>query len=550
MTNLIARTASAYSYPLLIKHLLHTPALHAPDQEIVYRDVSRYTYRTFRDRIGRLANSLSKLGAGPGQTVAVMDWDSHRYLECFFAVPMIGAVLQTVNIRLSQEQVLYTLNHARAETLVVHADFVAVLEEIRDKLQSARTFVLIDDGGQRSSSTISFAGEYEELLASSTTDYIFPDFDENTRATTFYTTGTTGLPKGVYFSHRQLVLHALAELAAMGIAGRQGRFHRDDVYMPITPMFHVHAWGFPYAATVAGVKQVYPGRYLPEVLLKLIQTEGVTFSHCVPTILHMLLTSPAAKDIDLSRWKVVIGGSALPQALAKMALDRGIDIFAGYGMSETCPVLTLGQVRTPALEDSSDSEVQTRIKAGLPIPLVDLRIVDFDMKDVPRDGQSTGEIVVRAPWLTQGYLNNPEASERLWAGGYLHTNDIGRIGADGYLMITDRLKDVIKTGGEWISSLELEDIIAHHEAVSEVAVIGVKDEKWGERPMALIVPKAQFIDTVQQAEIKSHIKSYADKGVVSKYAIPDKVIFVKALEKTSVGKLDKKRMREKYASAS
>ena len=548
MTNLIACTASAYSYPLLIKHLLHTPALHAPDQEIIYRDLGRYTYRTFRERVGRLASGLSKLGVEPGQTVAVMDWDSHRYLECFFAIPMMGAVLQTVNIRLSQEQILYTLNHARAQTVLVHVDFVPVLEEIRDELQSVRTFILINDGDKWPSTVVPFAGEYEELLAGSSPDYMFPDFDENTRATTFYTTGTTGLPKGVYFSHRQLVLHTLSELAAFGMPGRQGRFHRDDVYMPLTPMFHVHAWGFPYAATVMGVKQVYPGRYLPELLLKLIQTEGVTFSHCVPTILHMLLTNPAAKELDLSRWKVVIGGSALPQALAKMALDRGIDIFAGYGMSETCPILTLGQVHSSALEGSSDHEVQTRIKAGLPIPLVDLRIVDFEMNDVPRDGQ-TGEIVVRAPWLTQGYLNNPEASEQLWAGGYLHTSDIGRIGTDGYLMITDRIKDVIKTGGEWISSLELEDIIAHHEAVSEVAVIGVKDAKWGERPMALIVPRPQFVDKVHQAEIKSHIKSYADKGVVSKFAIPDEIIFVRALERTSVGKLDKKRMREKYASA-
>ena len=288
----------------------------------------------------------------PGETVAVMDWDSHRYLECFFAIPMMGAVLQTVNIRLSQEQILYTLNHARAQTVLVHVDFVPVLEQIRDELQSVRTIVLINDGDKSPSTVIPFAGEYEELLAGSSPDYMFPDFDENTRATTFYTTGTTGLPKGVYFSHRQLVLHTLSELAAFGMPGRQGRFHRDDVYMPLTPMFHVHAWGFPYAATVMGVKQVYPGRYLPELLLKLIQTEGVTFSHCVPTILHMLLTNPAAKELDLSRWKVVIGGSALPQALAKMALDRGIDIFAGYGMSETCPILTLGQVHSSALEVS------------------------------------------------------------------------------------------------------------------------------------------------------------------------------------------------------
>jgi len=397
--NLIERSAASYSYPLLIKHLLHTALVHAPDQEILYRLQRRYTYRVFHDRLGRLASGLSKLGVQSGETVAVMDWDSHRYLECFFAVPMMGAVLQTVNIRLSQEQIAYTLNHAGAETIVVHVDFIPILEAIKDKLGRARRFIAIDDDGERSQSSISFAAEYEDLLAGATTGFAFPDFDENARATTFYTTGTTGLPKGVYFSHRQLVLHTLAQLAAFGTAGRQGRFHRDDVYMPITPMFHVHAWGFPYAATVMGVKQVYPGRYSPEALLNLIKIESVTFSHCVPTILHMLLTCPAAHEVDLSGWKVVVGGSALPRALARMAIDRGIDIFAGYGMSETCPILTLGQVRSPMLDGGSDREIQSRIKAGLPIPLVDLRAVDYRMDDLPRDNEHTGEIVVRAPWL-------------------------------------------------------------------------------------------------------------------------------------------------------
>jgi fatty-acyl-CoA synthase len=546
--NPIEHCASAYSYPLLIKHLLHTALIHAPEHEIVYRSQSRYSYRTFRERLGRLANGLTKLGVEPGQTVAVMDWDSHRYLECYFAIPMMGAVLQTVNIRLSHEQILYTLNHAAAETILTHVDFIPVLEAIKDKLTAARTFVVIDDNCERPQTAIRFTAEYEELLAGATSNFAFPDFDENARATTFYTTGTTGLPKGVYFSHRQLVLHTLAVLAGLGTPSSQGRFHRDDVYMPITPMFHVHAWGFPYSATVLGVKQVYPGRYTPDGLLNLFKTEGVTFSHCVPTIMHMVLTCPGARDVDFSGWKVVVGGSALPRALAKMAIDRGIDIFAGYGMSETCPILTLGQIRGPILDGGSDQEIQVRVKAGLPIPLVDLRVVDYEMHDVPKDDEQSGEVVVRAPWLTQGYFKNPEASGQLWAGGYLHTNDIGRIGTDGYLMITDRLKDVIKTGGEWISSLELEDIIAQHHAVSEVAVIGVKDEKWGERPLAVVVSKNGLAAKAGADEIKSHVKAYVEKGMISKFAIPDRVLFVEALEKTSVGKLDKKCMREKYGA--
>jgi fatty-acyl-CoA synthase len=545
--NLIERTPSAYGYPLLVKHLLHTALATAPDQEIVYRDVKRYDYRTLRQRIGRLASTLALLGVEPGHTVAVMDWDSHRYLECYFAVPMMGAVLQTVNVRLSPEQILYTLNHARPTVLLVHADFLPVLEEINDRIEPVKTYVLLTDGADRPTTSLAIAAEYEELLASGSAGYEFGDFDENTRATTFYTTGTTGLPKGVYFSHRQLVLHTLAGLAALGSAAVGQRFHRADVYMPITPMFHVHAWGIPYIATVMAVKQVYPGRYAPDVLLRLIQTEKVTFSHCVPTILHMLLNSPGSHNVDLSGFKMIIGGSALSKGLAQAALARGIDIFAGYGMSETCPILTIAQLTPEILERDADGQMEVRTKAGRPIPLVDLRIVDEEMRDVPRDGKAAGEVVVRAPWLTQGYLGDGRNSEQLWRGGYLHTNDIASIDADGYVGITDRLKDVIKSGGEWISSLEIEDILSQHPGVSEAAVIGVPDERWGERPMALIVTKPDYVDTPTEDNIKAHVQRYADKGVVSRWAVPCRVRTLEALDKTSVGKLDKKVLRQKYA---
>src|SRR5215471_10853830 len=337
--SLIEHTPSAYDYPLLIKHLLHTPLATAPDQEIVYRDRSRYTYRTLRERISRLATGLAALGVKPGDTVAVMDWDSHRYLECYFAIPMMGAVLQTVNIRLSPEQILYTLNHARADVVLCLNDFLPLLDAIKENLETVKTFVLLSDGGataEQQHSPVTFAAEYEDLLARSVQPFDFPDFDENTRATTFYTTGTTGNPQGVYFSHRQLVLHTLAVLGSLLSNPEHQRFHRCDVYMAITPMSPVHAWEHPYVATAMGVQQVYPGRYLPDLLLTLLQREKVTFSHCVPTILQMILASPTINEVDLSGWKVIIGGSALPKGLAKLALERGIDIFGGYGMSETC----------------------------------------------------------------------------------------------------------------------------------------------------------------------------------------------------------------------
>jgi fatty-acyl-CoA synthase len=538
---------SAYAYPLLIKQLLHTPLRQAAAQEIVYREHSRYTYRDFGQRLGRLANLLKSLGVGHGQTVAMMDWDSHRYLECFFAVPMMGAVLQTVNVRLSPEQILYTLNHAKADVLLVNAEFVALLSTFHGQLETVKKIVLIsDDGGNAASFNIPFAGEYEALMAAASADYDFPDFDENTRATTFYTTGTTGLPKGVFFSHRQLVLHTLAVATALASSPDGGRLHRDDVYMPITPMFHVHAWGVPYIATMLGLKQVYPGRYVPDHLLQLIAKEGVTFSHCVPTILHMLLGNEAGRGIDLSRLKMIIGGSALPRGMAQAAMARGIDIFTGYGMSETCPILTIARVPTGTPSDDVEQQISLRTKTGLPVPLVDLRVVDDTFNEQPHDGKTTGEVVVRAPWLTQGYLHNPSASEDLWAGGYLHTNDIGNVDAGGSLQITDRLKDVIKTGGEWVSSLELESIISELPAVSEVAVIGEPDEKWGERPLALVVLKDG-----QQASIESiqqHVRQRAEQGHISRYAVPQDVRFVASLARTSVGKLNKKAMREQLKS--
>lgn len=539
-------TPSAYAYPLLIKQLLHTPMVTAADQEIVYRDSHRQTYRDLFARIGRLANMLSGLGVGQGDTVAVMDWDSHRYLESFFSVPMMGAVLQTVNVRLSPEQVLYTLNHARADVVLINAEFLPLLEIIKDQLETVKKFVLIsDDGADMASFKIPFVGEYESLLVQSSAHYDFPDFDENTRATTFYTTGTTGVPKGVYFSHRQLVLHTLAVAAHLGTAPDHGRLHRGDVYMPITPMFHVHAWGLPYVATLLGVKQVYPGRYAPETLAQYIRDERVTFSHCVPTIMHMLLNSAAAKDIDFSGWKVIIGGSALPKGLAATALARGIDIFAGYGMSETCPILTIARVPADVKADDFERQSVERIRTGYPIPLVDLRTVDADLLDTPRDGNSAGEIVVRSPWLTMGYLHSPAASDDLWAGGYLHTGDIGVIDAKGCLQVTDRLKDVIKTGGEWVSSLELESIISEYPAVNEVAVVGIRDDKWGERPLPMIVLKAGQSATLE--DIKAHVQKYADAGHISRYAIPDQVRFVETLAKTSVGKLNKNAIRGQIA---
>lgn len=541
MTDLIRRTQSAYTYPLLVKSLFQTPVVDNPDQEIIYRGERRFTYREFRKRVCRLANALVDLGVKQGDTVAMMDWDSHRYLECFFAIPMIGAVLHTVNIKLSPEQILYTIGHAEDDYILVNEEFLPLIEQVRGRIDTVKGYVVLQDGGDAVATSVPLVGEYETLLGAARDSFVFEDLDENTRATTFYTTGTTGMPKGVYFSHRQLVLHTLGTLAALSVAEKQGRFHKNDVYMPITPMFHVHAWGFPYIATFVGVKQVYPGKYSPGHLLQLIGAEGVTFSHCVPTILHMLIADPGFAALDLSSWKVVVGGAAMPKAMCRKLLRKGADVFTGYGMSETCPVLTIAQVDGENL--SEDEEVDLRCKTGRPLPLVDIRLVDEKMEDIEEGAGAVGELVVRAPWLTQAYLKDSRNSEVLWKGGYLHTGDVAGVDEAGYYTITDRIKDVIKVGGEWLSSLELEDVIVAHEAVSEAAVIGCPDDKWGERPLALVVAKAELAEK----EVVKHVQGFIDKGLLSKQALLIKVCFVEAIDKTSVGKINKKLLREKYS---
>ena len=540
----IQRTAEAVESPLVINSILESGVRNAPEQEIVYADQRRMSYRDLEERVNRLAGALAECGVKPGDTVAVMDWDTHRYLEAFFAIPMMGAVLHTVNVRLSPEQILYTLNHAEDDVILVNREFLPVLEELKDRIETVKRYVLLDDEGGNLDSQLDIAGEYEALLQQAPAEFDFPELDENTRATTFYTTGTTGLPKGVYFSHRQLVLHTFAGRAALSGSGH-GRFNQDDVYMPITPMFHVHAWGVPYVATMLGVKQVYPGRYEPDMLCRLIKEEKVSFSHCVPTILQMVLGAPGAQGHDFGGMKMIIGGSALNRSLYEAAKARGIQLTAAYSMSETCPLISCAYLNEELRAGSEDERTAYRIKAGIPVPLVEAAIMDDEGKLLPSDGEAQGELVLRAPWLTQGYFREPEKGEELWAHGWLHTGDVATIDGMGFIEIRDRIKDVIKTGGEWISSLELEDLISRHAAVREVAVVGVPDPQWGERPFALLVVRDG--EALDAKGLKEHLKPFVEQGHINKWAIPSQIALVTEIPKTSVGKLDKKRIRVEIA---
>ncbi len=526
-------------FALNIGQLLRAPAGNNPAQTLHDGTGETRPYSDFHARVGRLASALDRIGLGQGATIAVMDWDSLRYLECFFAIPMIGATLHTVNIRLSPEQVLYTINHAQDDAILCHEEFWPLLQPLLPRIIRPVRLILLTDR-TRVEPPAGFAGEYEALLAAQGSSFVFPDLPEDTRATLFYTTGTTGDPKGVTYSHRQLVLHTLAVSAGLGTVPGKGGIKRDDVYMPITPLFHVHGWGFPYVATFLGLKQIYPGRYDPARLLGLIAEHDVTFSHCVPTILSMVLSAPEAATTDLSRWKVLIGGSALPEGLARQARDRGIDIHAAYGMSETCPFVTVADM----VASQRDDDITLRTATGRAAPLVEVRVVDPGMADVPHDGHTTGEVVARAPWLTQGYLKNPAGTADLWRDGWLHTGDVGHLSPDGTLRITDRLKDVIKSGGEWVSSLALENLVSTVPGLREVAAVGIPDDRWGERPVLVAV--FDGTEAVQQA-VRDRILGAIAAGDLPKWASPDRIYAVTELPRTSVGKIDKKVIRRMLA---
>lgn len=496
------------------------------DRQIVTHGGMRIGYPDLAQRVRRLGAVLSGLGVSAGARVAMLDRDTHRYLEAYFAVPMLGAVLMTANIRLSAEQLRYTLEHSGTRLVLTAAEFVPLLQEaFAGATATPQLLVMGEDG------------TLDALIESADLSFEFPDVDEESVATHFYTTGTTGLPKGVTYTHRQLVEHTLAVGFALAAADDYQSLRQGDVYMPLTPMFHVHAWGMPYVATLLGLKQVYPGRYDASTLPGLIATERVTFSHCVPTVLQMVLDEAERQGQNLPGWKIMVGGSAMAPALARRAMTSGLQPFAGYGMSETCPVLCFA--RTNAQEASAHPERLCRV--GHPVPLVQLQIEGGDH----RPDAVEGELVARASWLTQAYFEDVDGSERLWDGGHLHTGDVATIDPDGAVRIVDRLKDVIKSGGEWVSSLDLEAKLREHPAVEEVAVIGIPDVKWGERPCAFVklAAAAPLSATEAATALRKLLKSHVAQGRLPRFAIPERIEFVEVLPKTSVGKLDKKRLR-------
>ncbi|HWS15178.1 MAG TPA: long-chain fatty acid--CoA ligase [Candidatus Methylomirabilis sp.] len=530
-------------YPLTLATILQRNRLLFGKKEVVTRDFSgihRYTYADYNIRVAKLANALKRLGVRPGERVATFGWNSHRHLEAYFAAPCMGAVLHTLNIRLFEDQFTYIVNHAEDAVMLVDEDLLPAVEALADRFPTVRAYVIMSDRKTVPATKLSPVYSYEALLDAETGEYDWPSLrDENAMAALCYTTATTGNPKGVPYSHRGIYLHALAICAAdiLGIG-------EADAVMPVVPMFHVNAWGIPFAATWMGTKQVFPGsRPDPKALLSLIRDEKVTITAGVPTVWMGVLQLMEREKYDVSSLKAIVcGGSAAPRALIeKVEKGFGVPFVHAYGMTETYPIVLVSRPKS-YMKDLPDEELYAyKGKQGTLVPGLEMRVVAEDGSEIPRDGKSMGELRLRGPWITEEYYREPERTKESVRDGWLCTGDVVTVDPEGYVQIQDRTRDLIKSGGEWISSIDLENTIMSHPAVAEAAVIGVPSEKWTERPMACVVLRPEFAGEVTEKEILEYLSTR-----VAKWWIPDEVIFVDAIPKTSVGKFAKRFLRDRF----
>jgi len=525
--------------PLLLSHFLERAERMFPKREVVTKTekgLHRTNYAEVGKRARRAASALATLGVKPGDRVATFAWNGYRHLELYFAITGSGHVLHTLNLRLFPEQIIFIANHAEDRVIFVDDVLVPMLEKVASSFTTVKAYVVMGDGPLPKTSLAPLI-RYEDLLEKGDENYEWPFFDENTASAMCYTSGTTGNPKGVLYSHRALFLQSMAH--AMGDAfGLSER----DVVLPIVPMFHANAWCMPYALTMVGAKQVYTGSFLsaPDVTA-LLEDEKVTISAAVPTIWTGVLDLLDREKKELpSLRSVLCGGSAVPLGLIDRFERRGIYLMQGWGMTETSPLCTLGRVR-PDLEDRPREErLKLLAKQGLTVPCVELRIVGDDGKECAWDGETMGEIQVRGPWIVKEYYND-ERSPQSFHEGWFKTGDIAVIDPNGYVHIQDRAKDVIKSGGEWVSSVELENAIMGHPKVLEAAVIGIHHPKWEERPLACVVPRPEFVGKLTQDEIIDHLKP-----LFAKWWLPDEVVFIESVPKTSVGKFAKRELREQF----
>jgi fatty-acyl-CoA synthase len=531
-------------YPLTLQHAFHRATRLFHRKEVVTltdKGLHRYTYREWGKRTIRLANALQRAGIGEGDRVATFGWNTYRHLELYFGVPCMGAVLHTLNIRLFDEQLIYIINSSQDQIIFVDGDLVPILERIAEHLTTVKQYVIMGDTPD-STGKLQPAVDYETFIGQERDSYEWPPLDENSAAAICYTSGTTGNPKGVVYSHRSAFLHALA----VGLADAFALSERDTI-LPVVPMFHVNAWGLPHAAVMMGSKLVFPGRFLTPVnIAHLMQEERVTVAAGVPTIWIGLQAALEKESIDLSALRAIYsGGAAVPQALIEGLAAKGVNLVHAWGMTETSPVAAVSNLRSYQLVLPSEEQFRIKAKQGTMLPGVDVRAVDLETgQEVPWDDHSYGELQVRGPWIARTYLGESGSSEK-FADGWLHTGDVVVLDEDGIFQLVDRTKDLVKSGGEWISSVELESLLMGHPKVAEACVIGVPHPNWGERPLAYVVVKADVAGQVSEEELIEYLRPR-----VAKWWLPDRVIFVAAIPHTGVGKFDKKLIRRNYELSS
>jgi fatty-acyl-CoA synthase len=529
-------------YPLLVHQFLERASTFTPDKEIVTREgegTHRYTYADLMRRTSRLSNALAGLGVGVGDRVGTFAWNTYRHLEAYFAAPVMGAVIHTINIRLSADDLVYIINHAGDKVILVDLDLVPVLEPLASRLESVEHFIIMTDDRSFSTSLPS-AHNYEDLLSEAADNYSPVKLDENSPAGLCYTSATTGRPKGVIYSHRGVVLHSMMEAQTDTIG-----FRERDVVMAIVPMFHANCWGVPYSSTMVGATQILTGiRPDPEAICRIIDSERVTLSLGVPTIwigvLDYLERSGNTYDFSSLR-EIASGGSAVPISLIQAYKEKlGIDLVQAYGMTEATPVISYNRLLSRLDGISEGEKLQMAGSQGVMVPGLEMRLVDDEGKDLAWDGEQRGELLFKGPWIADGYYNDPR-SEETFGDGWYHSGDIASVDPNGYIQIGDRVKDMVKSGGEWISSVDLETAIIGHPGVLEAAVIAVPHERWLERPLACVVPNAESQGKLDKAEVLDFIR---DK--FASWWIPDDVVFIDEIPKTSVGKFDKKVLRERF----
>ncbi|ELY90103.1 long-chain fatty acid--CoA ligase [Natrinema altunense] len=514
------------------------------DTEIVSRNhdgMQRYTYSEYEGRTSQLANALDEYGIESGDRVGTFCWNHSRHFETYFAVPSIGAQLHTINPLLPDAHIQYIVDNADDELIFVDQSLASKLAgavaDADDEFDGVDFVVMGHEAADDLEAT-----PYESFIEGHATDYDWPDVDEDQPAGMCYTSGTTGNPKGVEYTQQMLWSHTMASQTPQGIPMAD-----DDVVMPVVPMFHVNAWGMPFTATAGGAKQVFPGPSPePEDLATLIENEGVTISAGVPTVWLGLMEYCSEHDVDLSTLEtVIVGGSAAPKSMVEWFDTQGVEVLHAWGMTEMAPIGSVSHLKSDLATADYDTQVEKRSKQGLVVPGLEFKVIDDDGEEIVWNGQEFGELWIRGPWVTTEYFERPEANEADFEDGWLKTGDVVTVDKDGYIKIVDREKDVIKSGGEWISSVELENAIMAHDGVAEAAVVGVPHERWQERPVAFVVP-AEGAD--RETLVDEINELLADE--YPKWWLPDEIEFIKEVPKTATGKFSKKDIREEYADQS